>query len=50
VSDYANHRVLGYASVRDLGPETRPALVIGQRDAFSKEFGAGATGCVCRRL
>lgn len=44
VSDYANHRVLGYASVRDLGPDTQPALVIGQRDAFSKEFGAGRDG------
>lgn len=42
VCDADNHRILAYASVNDLGPETAPALVIGQPDAFTNEPGTSA--------
>jgi sugar lactone lactonase YvrE len=41
ICDSENNRILGYASVSDLGPERRPTLILGQADEFSNKAGAG---------
>ncbi|HSW44540.1 MAG TPA: NHL repeat-containing protein, partial [Phycisphaerae bacterium] len=42
VCDFDNHRILGYRSVEDLGPERQPDLIIGQPDTFSNTPGTDA--------
>lgn len=44
VCDFENHRILGYASVRDLSPDTRPTIVIGQPDVHGWGPGGGRMG------